>query len=677
MSDPTDQSRGTVIFCCPNAGLYECIAMSIGLPCSWNSFYYSLGFNLVYFNYRGYGRSAGVPTPARVKGDAERVIECVQREWPSHRILVHGESLGGMVACHLARKYKIDLLVCDRTFASLDGVANRMLGTWAGLGLKYLGFWFTNVVSDYLAADCHKVILQDPKDEIIAFPASLRSGVSSFLTLRDSQWSIRSVPHSFQVSLALFNQKLSLKLNVETSNSLLSSQFLSSPILSLSPSIFKQSPSEMLEPLRNAVSGSFTIQSDVWSIISEDLIGYLFACLSAANLQFRAIAMYRKQSRNRSPQLGRRKESTGVTSDLNELHFPTPKRAGKIVLSSLQEEEAPSETNRLLDRDISNGKNSSLPTSALDTTVRSEANSFSSSSRASSGDRSSSGSSSSGVDIDTTQDNAYLNIADGIGLDLNGGDVTTTDESLLADQELYARHYQSFNTNDPYLHPVEKLWFILTRIDLNEGQALGPAFKRGYDTFRVWLTNALVWNTQYRPADISTRTGTGSKMSTPNSHRSGNGCNSKGIQVDSSLSVNQYLEVYRVIYTEFAASVDSIDSVESIDILMRREDIRLCDMLFFILEAFSLVTAYCTAAKVNMGSNGSLLDVEQGVSSGVGVDVDKDTIASTPSSYQHGSGNSSRNIGHTITLSTGHSGWPSEVELNTLRGEMRLAGFHV
>jgi pimeloyl-ACP methyl ester carboxylesterase len=44
-----------------------------------------------------------------------------------YRIILHGESIGGMVACHVARTHPVDALVCDRTFATLDSTAARLL----------------------------------------------------------------------------------------------------------------------------------------------------------------------------------------------------------------------------------------------------------------------------------------------------------------------------------------------------------------------------------------------------------------------------------------------------------------------------------------------------------------------------------------------------------------------
>ena len=65
-----------------------------------------------------------------------------------------------MIACHIAKTYPVDALICDRTFSSLDGTAARLMGTWAGIGLKYCTLWSTNVVQDYLLCQCPKVILQ-------------------------------------------------------------------------------------------------------------------------------------------------------------------------------------------------------------------------------------------------------------------------------------------------------------------------------------------------------------------------------------------------------------------------------------------------------------------------------------------------------------------------------------
>jgi len=93
-----------------------------------------------------------------------------------------------MMACHVSRVCGADLLVCDRTFCSLDAVAERLLGAWAGLGLKLVCRWDTDVVADFLAAKCARIVLQDPADEIISHCSSLKCGVATSVMMKDSEW---------------------------------------------------------------------------------------------------------------------------------------------------------------------------------------------------------------------------------------------------------------------------------------------------------------------------------------------------------------------------------------------------------------------------------------------------------------------------------------------------------
>lgn len=112
------------------------------------------------YNYRGYNASTGVPSPDSVKADAVFVVKYLREVRGVTRLLVHGESIGGIAACHVARNLGADMLVCDRTLASLDAVASRLLGHWAGLGLRLIVNWKTNVVNDYLQCNCPKIIIQ-------------------------------------------------------------------------------------------------------------------------------------------------------------------------------------------------------------------------------------------------------------------------------------------------------------------------------------------------------------------------------------------------------------------------------------------------------------------------------------------------------------------------------------
>ena len=272
---------GTVLYCGPNAGMYEAFSM-VPESSSWLGYYTTtLGMDVVLFNYRGYGMSTGVPSPSRLKSDGVAVYDYVRQVMGATKLIIHGESVGGMVATHIAATdartpYEahartgvhmraafgsahgsaddqdhdlllgdiemnlssssnpttrhqqpilnnhdqaiVKALICDRTFASLDAVAGRLLGSWAAAGLWYLGCWYTNSVTDFLSipgtynapsplngnsaltnsapvaasvgstaaaafnvGGVMKIIIQDPEDAIVNHNASMQEGVGSVL----------------------------------------------------------------------------------------------------------------------------------------------------------------------------------------------------------------------------------------------------------------------------------------------------------------------------------------------------------------------------------------------------------------------------------------------------------------------------------------------------------------
>lgn len=61
------------------------------------------GTDVTMFDYRGYGRSSGVPTIATLKADALQVFDQVNARYPG-RVVVHGQSLGSFVAAYVAQQ---------------------------------------------------------------------------------------------------------------------------------------------------------------------------------------------------------------------------------------------------------------------------------------------------------------------------------------------------------------------------------------------------------------------------------------------------------------------------------------------------------------------------------------------------------------------------------------------
>lgn len=79
------------------------------------------GLSVFLFDYRGYGRSEGKPTEQGTYLDVEAAWRYLTetRKIPPDKIIVHGRSLGGAVAAHLAGKHTPRALILESTFTSI------------------------------------------------------------------------------------------------------------------------------------------------------------------------------------------------------------------------------------------------------------------------------------------------------------------------------------------------------------------------------------------------------------------------------------------------------------------------------------------------------------------------------------------------------------------------------
>jgi hypothetical protein len=173
----------TVLLCNPNCGLYEFAQYQS----QWLEFYRRHGFNVIMYNYRGYGRSEGRPAPENLRSDGEALVRFLHAEAGVRKgwLGVHAESMGGVVASHLARHAEalgVSYVVCDRTFSCLSLAAEGIAGGWAGAAVRKLGLAADNVDGLLLApAGLARLVTCDPNDHIIKDAASLKVGLARAL----------------------------------------------------------------------------------------------------------------------------------------------------------------------------------------------------------------------------------------------------------------------------------------------------------------------------------------------------------------------------------------------------------------------------------------------------------------------------------------------------------------
>ncbi|SEO52142.1 hypothetical protein SAMN05428959_10987 [Duganella sp. CF517] len=85
------------------------------------------GVDVVMVDYRGYGRSTGVPTIAAMRADALQAFDFVNARHPG-RVVLHGQSLGSFIAAYVARQRPAArALVLESTTTNARDWANAML----------------------------------------------------------------------------------------------------------------------------------------------------------------------------------------------------------------------------------------------------------------------------------------------------------------------------------------------------------------------------------------------------------------------------------------------------------------------------------------------------------------------------------------------------------------------
>jgi fermentation-respiration switch protein FrsA (DUF1100 family) len=118
---PHPEPRATLLFFHGNAGNISHRLESLRL-------FHELGLSVLIVDYRGYGRSDGLPDEAGIYRDAEAAWRYLteRRKIPPQRILLHGRSLGGAVAGYLATQHRALGVVLESTFTSAPDLAAEL-----------------------------------------------------------------------------------------------------------------------------------------------------------------------------------------------------------------------------------------------------------------------------------------------------------------------------------------------------------------------------------------------------------------------------------------------------------------------------------------------------------------------------------------------------------------------
>jgi fermentation-respiration switch protein FrsA (DUF1100 family) len=162
---PTERSRATLLLSHGNGGN---ISHRLDKIKTLND----LNLDILIYDYRGYGRSAGRPSEDGLYRDAQSMYDYLRNEKmvPPQKIVAYGESLGGAVSIDLAGKNEVGGLIIESSFTSIHDMAKSVF--------LYVPEFFLSSRFDSLEKikriNIPKLIMHSVEDEIVPYKLGKR-----------------------------------------------------------------------------------------------------------------------------------------------------------------------------------------------------------------------------------------------------------------------------------------------------------------------------------------------------------------------------------------------------------------------------------------------------------------------------------------------------------------------
>jgi hypothetical protein len=149
-----------------------------------------LGLNILLFDYRGYGKSAGSPSEAGTYSDAQAAYRYLieTKGFPPERIIIYGESLGNAVAVETALRQPPRALILESAFTSIADMGREI---FPRLPLRWLIRTRYDNLSKIPRLRCPVLVMHSRQDRIVPFRMgqalfAAAPGPKTFFELRGS-----------------------------------------------------------------------------------------------------------------------------------------------------------------------------------------------------------------------------------------------------------------------------------------------------------------------------------------------------------------------------------------------------------------------------------------------------------------------------------------------------------
>jgi uncharacterized protein len=161
---PPYESKGLILYFHGNAGNLQ----------RWGNYaidFTQLGYEVLMIDYRGYGKSSGIPNEAAFYNDSKTVLQWCKENIKFSRLIIYGRSLGSAVATNLAATNTPDMLILETPFDEIKGVIYPPIRPM--LGLFPQRNFFSNK-DNIPKIHCRKVIFHGTNDWIVPLSSALK-----------------------------------------------------------------------------------------------------------------------------------------------------------------------------------------------------------------------------------------------------------------------------------------------------------------------------------------------------------------------------------------------------------------------------------------------------------------------------------------------------------------------
>lgn len=174
-----DSSKGLILYCHGNAGNLARWG-EVVLP------FQQLGYEVLIFDYRGYGKSTGKRTRKSLLSDADEMYAFARTLQEESKIVLFGRSLGSAFASYLGGKNNPSMIILETPFFNLKDVAEAIAPIYPIGALLHYRFRNDRWLED---ASSHIFIFHGTEDEVVPYSSgqklynSLPEGIAELITI--------------------------------------------------------------------------------------------------------------------------------------------------------------------------------------------------------------------------------------------------------------------------------------------------------------------------------------------------------------------------------------------------------------------------------------------------------------------------------------------------------------